>query len=336
MTGFRTPGLTHPAFRASDQEVRATARQVDMAGRVRAGKQAWTSPTRTCSRPRPGVMPRRSAASTAVRSTGCSATRSRGAPTPRRRRGRGRGDVPGRARCRGAAVPGRRRRRRPLAVRHSPPGAAAHQRRSSFCAAPQRLVHRLGQLPSLDADEAEAVDAAIDASRLAPRLAAAMATTLRDKDRELLRLVGSDGLSPAQAGAVLGMNANTARIRAVPRPGTPAGPARQHPNVPAGPTLAPGGAACLTSTSAPRCPEIPEVQPGHGTGTDGGRRQGFYHRASTAMVTWMRSRAGRGHRGRGRRGGRWHRHRLRGHQQPPGRPRSHRAFRAHPRRRLLC
>ena len=86
----------------------------------------------------------------------------------------------------------------------------AHQRRSF--ARRQRLVHRLGQLPSLDADEAEAVEAAIDASRLAPRLAAAMAT-LRDKDRELLRLVSGDGLSAAQAGAVLGMNANTARIR---------------------------------------------------------------------------------------------------------------------------
>ena len=36
---------------------------------------------------------------------------------------------------------------------------------------------------------------------------------LRPKDRELLRLVGGDGLSPAQAGAVLGVNANTARIR---------------------------------------------------------------------------------------------------------------------------
>jgi len=86
----------------------------------------------------------------------------------------------------------------------------AHQRRSF--ARRQRLVHRLGELPSLDADEAEAVEAAIDASRLAPRLAAAMAT-LRDKDRELLRLVSGDGLSAAQAGAVLGMNANTARIR---------------------------------------------------------------------------------------------------------------------------
>lgn len=50
----------------------------------------------------------------------------------------------------------------------------AHQR-GSF-ARRQRLVHRLGQLPSLNPDEAEAVEAAIDASRLAPQLAAAMAT----------------------------------------------------------------------------------------------------------------------------------------------------------------
>jgi DNA-directed RNA polymerase specialized sigma24 family protein len=50
------------------------------------------------------------------------------------------------------------------------------------------------------------------AARLSPLLAAAIAS-LRPKDRELLRLVGGDGLSPAQAGAVLGMNANTARIR---------------------------------------------------------------------------------------------------------------------------
>jgi RNA polymerase sigma factor (sigma-70 family) len=86
----------------------------------------------------------------------------------------------------------------------------AHQRRSFVRR--QRLVRRLERLPSLDPDEAEAVEAAIDAARLAPRLAAAMAT-LRPKDRELLRLVGGDGLSPAQAGAVLGMNANTARVR---------------------------------------------------------------------------------------------------------------------------
>ena len=86
----------------------------------------------------------------------------------------------------------------------------AHQRRSFVRR--QRLVHRLGQLPSLNPDEAEAVEAAIDASRLAPQLAAALAT-LGPKDRELLRLVSGDGLAPAQAGAVLGMNANTARVR---------------------------------------------------------------------------------------------------------------------------
>ena len=86
----------------------------------------------------------------------------------------------------------------------------AHHRRSFTRR--QRLVHRLERLPSLNSDEAEAVEAAIDASRLAPRLSAALAT-LRQKDQELLQLVGGDGLSPAEAGAVLGMNPNTARVR---------------------------------------------------------------------------------------------------------------------------
>ncbi|MGH3408417.1 MAG: RNA polymerase sigma factor, partial [Streptosporangiaceae bacterium] len=86
----------------------------------------------------------------------------------------------------------------------------AHHRRSFTRR--QRLIRRLGGLPSLGPDEAAAVEAAIDASRLAPQLAAALAT-LRPKDQELLRLVGGDGLSPAQAGAVLGMNPNTARVR---------------------------------------------------------------------------------------------------------------------------
>ncbi|HET9116873.1 MAG TPA: RNA polymerase sigma factor [Pseudonocardiaceae bacterium] len=87
----------------------------------------------------------------------------------------------------------------------------AHHRRSF--ARRQRLVGRLEALrPTLTPDEAEAVDVAIDAARLAPRLAAAL-NTLRAKDRELVQLVSSDGLSPAQAGAVLGMNPNTARVR---------------------------------------------------------------------------------------------------------------------------
>jgi RNA polymerase sigma factor (sigma-70 family) len=88
--------------------------------------------------------------------------------------------------------------------------AVAHQRRSFTRR--QRLLGRLGALPSLNRDEAEAVDAAIDAARLAPQLLAALAT-LGPKDRELLQLVSGDGLSPAQAGAVLGMNPNTARVR---------------------------------------------------------------------------------------------------------------------------
>jgi RNA polymerase sigma factor (sigma-70 family) len=86
----------------------------------------------------------------------------------------------------------------------------SRQRRSRW--RQERLVQRLERLPSLAPDEAEMVEAAIDAARLAPQLAAALAA-LRPKDQELLRLVSADGLSPAQAGAALGMNANTARVR---------------------------------------------------------------------------------------------------------------------------
>jgi RNA polymerase sigma factor (sigma-70 family) len=71
---------------------------------------------------------------------------------------------------------------------------------------------RLGTAPAFSPDEADAVNAAIDAARLAPALSAALGG-LRDKDRELLLLVARDGLNPAQAGAVLGMNQNTARVR---------------------------------------------------------------------------------------------------------------------------
>jgi RNA polymerase sigma factor (sigma-70 family) len=76
----------------------------------------------------------------------------------------------------------------------------------------QRLVLRLGAAPAFSQDEADAVDAAVDAARLAPALSAAL-DDLRDKDRELLLLVARDGLNPAQAGAALGMNQNTARVR---------------------------------------------------------------------------------------------------------------------------
>lgn len=87
---------------------------------------------------------------------------------------------------------------------------AARQRRSF--ARRQHLLRRLDAVPSFSPDEADAVDAAVDAARLAPALTKAL-SDLRAKDRELLLLVARDGLEPAQAGEALGMNANTARVR---------------------------------------------------------------------------------------------------------------------------
>jgi RNA polymerase sigma-70 factor (ECF subfamily) len=86
----------------------------------------------------------------------------------------------------------------------------AHQRRSFLRR--QRLGHRLASLPTFSADEADVVEAALDAARLAPELSAALGT-LSPKDQELLLLVHRDGLTPTQAGRVVGMNANTARLR---------------------------------------------------------------------------------------------------------------------------
>jgi len=88
--------------------------------------------------------------------------------------------------------------------------ALAHQRRSFLRR--QRLGHRLANLPTYSADEADAVGAALDAARLAPELFVAL-RTLAAKDQELLMLVHRDGLTPTQAGRVVGMNANTARVR---------------------------------------------------------------------------------------------------------------------------
>ena len=88
--------------------------------------------------------------------------------------------------------------------------ALAHQRRSFLRR--QRLSHRLASLPAFSADEADAVEAALDAARLAPGLSAAL-RTLSPKDHELLLLVHRDGLTPTQAGRVVGINANTARLR---------------------------------------------------------------------------------------------------------------------------
>jgi RNA polymerase sigma-70 factor (ECF subfamily) len=88
--------------------------------------------------------------------------------------------------------------------------ALAHQRRSFVRR--QRLGHRLGSLPTFSADEADAVEAAIDGARLARELSSAL-RILPAKDQELLVLVHWDGLTPTKAGRVVGMNPNTARLR---------------------------------------------------------------------------------------------------------------------------
>jgi RNA polymerase sigma factor (sigma-70 family) len=88
--------------------------------------------------------------------------------------------------------------------------ALARQRRSFVRR--QRLGRRLATLPSFSPDEAETIAAALDASLLAPELATAL-RALPPRDHELLLLVHRDGLTPTQAGSVVGMNANTARLR---------------------------------------------------------------------------------------------------------------------------
>jgi RNA polymerase sigma-70 factor (ECF subfamily) len=88
--------------------------------------------------------------------------------------------------------------------------ALAHQRRSFLRR--QRLIGRLASAPVFSADEVDVVEAALDAARLAPALSAALGT-LSAKDQELVMLVHRDGLTPTQAGCVVGMNANTARLR---------------------------------------------------------------------------------------------------------------------------
>jgi RNA polymerase sigma-70 factor (ECF subfamily) len=88
--------------------------------------------------------------------------------------------------------------------------ALARQRRSFLRR--QRLGRRLATVPAFSPDESEAVARALDASRVASELAVAL-RALPPKDQELVELVHRDGLTPAQAGRVVGMNPNTARVR---------------------------------------------------------------------------------------------------------------------------
>ena len=64
----------------------------------------------------------------------------------------------------------------------------------------------------LDDDDYERLERQIDAARLAPALAAALAS-LGDRDRELLELVELDGLAPAEAARVVGVQPAAARMR---------------------------------------------------------------------------------------------------------------------------
>jgi RNA polymerase sigma factor (sigma-70 family) len=84
------------------------------------------------------------------------------------------------------------------------------QRRSRVRRA--RLIGRAATLPAYEPDEAERVDAAIDAARrlddLRPRIDA-----LPRRDREVLELVAFADLEPHEAALALGISANAARLR---------------------------------------------------------------------------------------------------------------------------
>lgn len=76
----------------------------------------------------------------------------------------------------------------------------------------QRLHRRVAGQRTLDANSIERIEERIDAQRETRRLYAALAT-LKEKDRALLELVAVDGLSVADAAAVLGLKPGAARVR---------------------------------------------------------------------------------------------------------------------------
>jgi RNA polymerase sigma-70 factor, ECF subfamily len=73
-------------------------------------------------------------------------------------------------------------------------------------------ANRLNGRRLLHDDDFARLDAQIDASRQSARLEAAL-SQLRARDREVLMLIGHDGLSPEEAAAVLGMRPATFRMR---------------------------------------------------------------------------------------------------------------------------
>lgn len=76
-----------------------------------------------------------------------------------------------------------------------------------------KLTHKVaGSLPRYAASEADAIESAIDAHRLAPDIAVAL-DRLPDREREVLELVAYDGLTPKEAAFALGVTPNAVRLR---------------------------------------------------------------------------------------------------------------------------
>ena len=86
--------------------------------------------------------------------------------------------------------------------------AAAHRRNVRETATARRLSGRA----LLADDDYERLEDRLDAARLGPGLAAALAS-LSDGERDVVELVDVDGLAPAQAAQMLGIRPAAARMR---------------------------------------------------------------------------------------------------------------------------
>jgi len=76
-----------------------------------------------------------------------------------------------------------------------------------------RLAQRVSNTtPRFEGTEEDSIAAAIDATREADRLGAAMAS-LSKGERDVLELVAYDGLTPGEAAVVLDLSANAARLK---------------------------------------------------------------------------------------------------------------------------
>lgn len=90
--------------------------------------------------------------------------------------------------------------------------ARQHRRVAVSLRLAERLIRRAEAAPRFAGEEYEAVDAAVDAAKQAPAIAAAL-RALPAREREVLELVAYDQLEPAEAARVLGVSPNAARLR---------------------------------------------------------------------------------------------------------------------------